>query len=100
GFAPAQNPRDAELVLTDASGKVVKTWKLNSDPRYWMPGAVTKVDQTIQLPSGISGEMTLSLNLPDPCQTIRSNPRFSIQLATEGLWNDTTGYNKLYSFSL
>ena len=100
GFAPAQNPRDAELVLTDASGKVVKIWKLNSDPRYWMPGNVTKVDQTIQLPSGISGEMTLSLNLPDPCQTIRSNPRFSIQLANEGLWNDKTGYNKLYSFSL
>jgi len=100
GFASAQNPRDAELVLTDASGKVVKTWKLNSDPRFWMPGTTTTIDQTVQLPAGISGEMTLSLNLPDPCSTLRSNPRFSIQLANEDLWNETTGYNKLYTFAL
>ena len=37
GFAPVQNPRDAELVLTDNTGKVLKTWPLESDPRFWMP---------------------------------------------------------------
>ena len=58
GFAAAQNPRDAELVLTDKGGKVLKTWKLNSDPRYWMPGE------------------------------------------KEGVWNESTGFNKLYTFTL
>jgi hypothetical protein len=100
GFAAAQNPRDAELVLTDKGGKVLKTWKLNSDPRYWMPGEKVTIDQTVTLPDGISGEVTLSLNLPDPCETLRDNPLFSIQLANEDVWNESTGYNKLYKFTL
>ena len=100
GFASVMNPRDAELILADASGKTVKTWALNSDPRYWMPGEETTIEQTIQLPAGISGEMTLYLNLPDPCQTIHDNPLFSIRLANVGTWVESTGYNKLYSFNL
>ena len=100
GFAPAQNPRDAELVLTDKGGQVLKTWKLNSDPRYWMPDEKVTIDQTVTLPDGVSGEVTLSLNLPDPCETLRNNPLYSIQFANENVWNESTGYNKLYTFTL
>ncbi len=100
GFAPCQNPRDAELVLSDKAGKVVKTWALNSDPRYWMPGEKVTVDQTITLPEGLSGEYTLSLNLPDPCTNLRNNPLFSIQMANEDIWDESTGYNKLHCITL
>ena len=100
GFAAAQNPRNAELVLTDKGGKVLKTWKVNSDPRFWMPDEKVTIDQTVTLPDGVSGEVTLSLNLPDPCETLRSNPLFSIQLANENVWDENTGYNKLYKFTL
>ena len=100
GFAPAMNPRDAELVLTDASGKVLKTWPLDSDPRYWMPNEKITIDQTIELPSGISGEVTLSLNLPDPCENLRSNPLYSIRMANDGTWDEKTGFNTLTTFSL
>lgn len=100
GFAPVQNPRDAELVLTDKGGKVLKTWTLTSDPRYWMPGQAVTVDQTVTLPDGISGECTLSLNLPDPSEYLRSNPLYSIQLANAGTWQEATGYNTLYNFTL
>ena len=100
GFAAAQNPRDAELVLTDKGGKVLKTWKLNTDPRFWMPEEKVSIDQTVTLPDGVSGEVTLSLNLPDPCETLRDNPMFSIQMANENVWNESTGYNKLYTFTL
>ena len=100
GFAPAQNPRDAELVLANAAGAVVKTWPLNSDPRYWMPGEETEIEQIITLPEGISGDMTLYLNLPDPCKTLHDNPMFSIRLANEGTWVEESGYNKLYTFKL
>ena len=65
-----------------------------------MPGEKVSIDQTVSLPDGISGEVTLSLNLPDPCATLRDNPLFSIQLANEGTWNESTGYNKLYTFTL
>ena len=98
GFATAQNPRDVELVLTDNSGKVLGTWPVESDPRYWMPGEVTVVDQTVT--AGVSGECTLSLYLPDPCQTIRNNPRFAIRLANEDVWDEETGYNKLTTINL
>ena len=100
GFSPAQNPRDAELVLCDASGKALKTWPLNSDPRFWMPGQETTINQTITLPDGISGAMTLHLNLPDPCETLHNNPMFSIRLANEETWDESTGYNLLYRFTL
>ena len=100
GFAPAQNPRDAYLVLTDPNGEVVKTWPLNSDPRFWMPGEITSIDQTISLPENISGKMTLHLNLPDPCDNLCTNPLFSIRLANEDVWDENTGYNMLTSFSL
>ena len=100
GFSPVQNPRDAELVLADASGKVVGTWPIESDPRYWMPGQKTTVSQTVTLPSGISGSMSLYLNLPDPCETLHDNPMFSIRLANEDTWNEETGYNLLHTFSL
>lgn len=99
GFAPAINPRDAELVLTDASGSVVKAWPLESDPRYWMPGK-TVLDQTILLPDGISGEVQLHLNLPDPCATLHEDPRYSIRFANTNMWDETTGYNLLKSFNL
>lgn len=100
GFAPAQNPRDAELVLTDKSGSVLKTWDLESDPRFWMPGQKTVVDQTITLPEGVSGEVKLYLNLPDPCENLHDNPLYSIRLANNNMWDETTGYNLLYTFSL
>lgn len=100
GFAPAMNPRDAEIVLTDGTGKVVKTWPLGSDPRYWMPAETTTITKKITLPEGLSGNMTLSLNLPDPCETLHNNSMFSIRLANEDVWNEETGYNKLYSFTL
>lgn len=100
GFSPVQNPRDAEFVLTDKGGKVLGTWKLNSDPRYWMPGENVTVDQTLTLPSGISGEVTLWLNLPDPCETLRNNPLYSIRLANKDLWDEETGYNKLHTLTL
>lgn len=100
GFAPVQNPRDAEFVLTDKGGKVLGTWKLNSDPRYWMPSESVTVDQTLTLPSGISGEVTLWLNLPDPCENLRNNPLFSIRLANKDVWDEETGYNKLHTLTL
>ena len=100
GFAPVQNPRDVELVLTDKSGKVVETYPVDSDPRYWMPEQETVIEKTITLPEGISGKSNLYLNLPDPCETIHNNPLFSIRLANEDVWDENTGYNLLYSFSI
>ena len=92
GFAAPMNPRDAEFVLSGPDGKVVKTYALASDPRTWHSGSIL-LDQTLKLPEGISGKYTLSLNLPDPEPTLHTNPRFSIQLANTGIWDEATGFN-------
>ncbi len=100
GFASVMNPRDAELVLTDKLGRDVASWPLESDPRYWMAGTTTVVDQTIDLPSGLSGTYTLWLNLPDPSSYYQDNPLYSIRLANDGIWDEETGYNKLHIITL
>lgn len=100
GFASVMNPRDAEFILTDKSGKAVLTVPVESDPRYWMPGTTTKIDQSFTLPEGLSGEYTLWLNLPDHCATLHDRPAFSIRLSNKDIWDEAKGYNKLYSFTL
>ena len=42
-----------------------------------------------------AGEYELYLNLPDPEVTLYNNPAYSIRLANENVWDETTGYNKL-----
>lgn len=100
GFASIMNPRDAEFVLADKSGKVVATYALDSDPRFWMPGTNTVIDQTFDLPAGLSGEYVLCLNLPDHCATLHDNPLFSIRLANKDIWDEASGMNRLYTINL
>ena len=100
GFASLMNPRDAEFVLRDQANNVIKTYRINSDPRFWMAGTSTEIDQTITLPDGLSGEYTISINLPDPCVTLRDNPLFSVRLANKDVWEEATGYNVIYTLTL
>lgn len=100
GFAAPMNPRDAEFVLTDKAGSVVKTYKIDSDPRTWFENQTVTLDQTLQLPSGLSGEYNLCLNLPDPEPTLRDNPRYSIRLANQGTWDEEKGFNILHKITL
>lgn len=98
GYAAPMNPRDAEYVLCDAGGKVVATYPINSDPRTWHSGSFT-LDQTIKLPA-TAGKYALYMNLPDPASTLRSNPRFSIQLANKDTWQESTGYNLIKNITV
>lgn len=100
GFASLMNPRDAEIVLRDKAGSIIKTYNLESDPRFWMAGTTTEIDQTINLPDGLSGEYTISLNLPDPCETLRNNPMFSVRLANKDVWDEKAGMNILRTINL
>ena len=100
GFAAPVNPRAAELVFVDGKGKKT-VYELNDvDPRYWFAGEAITLDRMIKIPADASGECTLYLNLPDPKVTLHDNPRFSIRLANEGVWNEETGYNKIVEFTL
>lgn len=100
GFAAPMNGRAVELVLVDGNGKKT-VYELNDvDPRYWFAGRTINIEKAISIPADASGKCTLYLNLPDPKPTLHDNPRFSIRLANDGIWNDDLGYNKVMEFNL
>lgn len=100
GFAAPMNGRGFELILVDGNGnKTVYPFE-DVDPRYWFANRTVNIDKVVKLPENASGACTLYLNLPDPKPTLHDNPRFSIRLANENVWNEEFGYNKVMEFTL
>ena len=100
GFSAPINPRAVELVFVDGNGNKTVYAQDDVDPRYWFAGEKHILDKTIILPENASGKCTLYLNLPDPKPTLHDNPFFSIRLANENVWEESTGYNKVLEFTL
>ena len=100
GFAAPMNGRAVELILVDGNGKKTVYELDDVDPRYWFAGRTINIEKAISIPADASGKCTLYLNLPDPKPTLHDNPRFSIRLANDGVWNDDLGYNKVFEFTL
>lgn len=101
GFAAPMNGRAVELILVDSNGnKTVYDLSKDVDPRYWFAGGTYTFEKVLQLPAEAIGECTMYLNLPDPKSTLHDNPKFSIRLANSGIWNEDTGYNKMFDFTV
>ena len=82
------------LLINKADPKDIYRVVPDCDPRFWF----TDVMQTIEVSfvPKKAGEYKLYLNLPDPMPNLHSNPRYSIRLANEGVWDAETGWNKLF----
>lgn len=91
GFAAPMNPRNADLVIADNSGKETR-FNLGSDPRTWHPGS-HEVKAKITLPASHG---TCYLDLSDPL--LPDRPEYSIALANTGVFVSDTGRNKLFDF--
>ena len=89
GFAAPMNPRNATLVWEDPDGKT-KEFSLGADPRTWHPG--WHVVSASFTPTSAKG--TLYLSLSDPM--LQGRPEYSIALANEGVFDSSTGLNKLF----
>lgn len=96
GYAPLYNPRLVELVLKNVeSGEVYKV-KVDVEARFWKPLVENEIKTEAGIPQEMpNGEYELYLNLADPEESLYSNPAYSIRLANKGVWEETTGYNKL-----
>ncbi|MBJ93211.1 MAG: hypothetical protein CMP23_01910 [Rickettsiales bacterium] len=95
GWASLFNPRTAWLVVNDELESAVE---LSADPRNWLPGQTTPVQAS--LGPLAPGTYSLSLWLPDSSERLRSDPRYSIRLAHDGIWNQHNGLNHLGSFEV
>jgi hypothetical protein len=93
GFASLMNPRPLFVVLQEPNS--IFLTKLELDPRTWEPGD-SSFTASIRLPSKMGeGDYKLALWLPDGSETLQANPLYAVQLANEGVWDESTGYNIL-----
>ena len=98
GFARPFNERDLELVLRGDDGGVFRVdVDATDDLRLLLPGGGETEQLALSFDiSGIdAGEYDLLLNLPDPFASLENDPRYSIRLANEGVWEADTGFNDL-----
>jgi len=89
GYAAPMNPREAWLVWVGSDGNKVKTM-LGADPRNWHSG----YNAVVSFFTPTTAKGTLYLELSDPL--IKDNPAYSIALANANVFDDATGYNKLF----
>jgi hypothetical protein len=97
GYAAMFNARPVYAVLKSAG--VSYTFALPSaDPRRWYSGTTTSISASFRLPgSMIPGTYSLYLWLPDASATLQNDLRYSVRLANSGVWEDTTGFNRIAS---
>jgi len=101
GYASLYNKRNLEIILrnkttgTKSVTIVTNENDTTTDPRYWYPGS-HKLKIAVQvLTNAIPGNYDVLLNLPDRHTSIHNRPEYSIRLANNGTWEDSTGYNSL-----
>ena len=103
GYGGVFNPRKIEVILRNQAGGVRYWLNVIGDDtirynRTYLPKShETKI---LNITGGISASMPAGsydvlLNLPDPYPSIHDRPEYSIHLANTGVWEVSTGYNKL-----
>lgn len=95
GYASPFNPRDVNLVLRSSSNGTLYRFKLNSDPRRWLAGTTSTISQNVSLKGVPKGSYELLLSLPDPVALLSNRAEYAIRLANTGVWEESTGFNKL-----
>lgn len=102
GFASVMNEHPVEFVITEKdnpeSRYVIET---DIDPRTWKGGGTYRISEEITLPSSLvqGKEYFLYLNVPDASENLKGNPAFSIRFANEDVWDESTGYNLIGTFT-
>ncbi len=93
GYATLFNQRPVYLVL---DGPTRIELELDTDPRQWTADETTIVPVDAWLPSDIpTGTYTFALWMPDASASLQNRPDYAIQLANQGTWDASNGYNIL-----
>jgi len=96
GWAAPFNPRPVEVLLRNAATGARYVARLADDPRFWEAGQTARLDAEVGLPADLpAGDYEVLLHLPDGRASLYGRPRFAVRLANDGVWEDSTGYNRL-----
>lgn len=99
GFASIINKRPLKWVITDGTDSFVIDSP--TDPRTWRGSHEYVYEETIALPAELQSgkQYRLCMYLPDAAPTLCDKSDFAIRLANEGVWDEKTGYNTIYTFT-
>jgi hypothetical protein len=93
GFAAPSSPRPVFVVLEGQGERW--TVELPWDPRLWLPGAHL-VAARLRLPAALTpGSYRLALWLPDAAEGLRERAEYSLRLANQELWQDSSADHTL-----
>jgi len=93
GYAAPFNARPLYVVLS-GGGQVHAARAASVDVRRWEGGQDAWVNLKLRVPSHLAkGTYRMSLWLPDAALSLQYNPEYAIQLANDGIWDGSTGYN-------
>jgi len=97
GFGKVYNPRNIELILMNTESNSQATFKPNDakDSRLILPlaGETSTIKFRINSSKLKPGSYKAFLNLSDPL--LPDNPAYSIRLANENIWQESSGFNDL-----
>ena len=96
GYAPLYNPRLVELILKNKENGERFKIALDVEPRLWQPLLNNEIEISAGIPDYMpAGNYALYLHLPDPEVNLYGNPAYSVRLANDKVWEESTGYNNL-----
>ena len=100
GFATVINPKEVYLVLVSEDGKVAKEFKLDADPKTWIPSTVQEPNQAAKysikgsVAASVSGTYKVGIWMPEKVADWKYNSVYAIKFAqTENVthWYDDAG---------
>jgi len=95
GFAPVYNPKNTFLIFKSVENGTLYKKKLNFDVRYLTPKLNYQLKESISTVGIPAGKYELLLKIEDASTRLSDRPEYCIRLANTGLWDSTTGINKL-----
>ena len=98
GFGSMVNPRPVYIVL---DGPIRYQVVLPDDPRFWSPGVESTFRARLRIPADApAGDYRLAVWMPDAYESLVGNPRYSVQFANDGTWDDEEGFNVLTTINI
>ena len=102
GFSAFDNPRAVVFVLIRDDHVVLENPLPSADPRAWQPTGIGpdaeplthRIHARITIPADVApGWYQIGLWLPDAASRLRSDPRYAVRVANDGVpwWTDSAG---------
>lgn len=95
GFAPVYNAKNAYLILRSTTNGTIYKRKLALDVRKVVPKAAFTLKESVNLSEVPAGSYELLLKVEDGSSKLADRPDYCIRFANNGVWEATTGFNKL-----